>query len=77
MQSPYKGLFPTCKAEARFTSSGFIADQFPDVIRSNVVAGKRPHLSDDDCPDRLKDLIIRCWDSKPDVRLSFRGEHLI
>ena len=53
----------------------YIEDKHPDIIHSKVVAGIRPNLSSDDCPGGLKDLITQCWDSNPDVRLSFGGEH--
>ena len=54
-----------------------IAEQQPAVIRVNVTSGIRPILSNDNCPSEFKDLITRCWDLRPDARLSFRGEHLM
>ena len=44
------------------------------IIRANVVSGIRPSLSkDDDCLEEYRDLIVRCWDAQPDVRLHFKG----
>ena len=37
------------------------------------MSGARPPLSNDDCSDGLKNLIIRCWHPQPEVRLSFSG----
>ena len=45
----------------------------PSIIRANVLSGVRPLLSDDDCMDEYRDLMIRCWDVHPDARLHFRG----
>jgi serine/threonine protein kinase len=41
-----------------------------DVIRVNVISGVRPPLNYDD--NHLTDLIDRCWNPQPDVRLTFR-----
>ena len=44
------------------------------VIRANVVVGVRPPLSnDDECLEEYRDLIVRCWNAEPDVRLHFKG----
>lgn len=53
-----------------------IAQLSPAIILANVVSGKRPALSDDDCRRGIKELILRCWDPEPDVRLSFRGKEI-
>ncbi|XP_062500996.1 probable serine/threonine-protein kinase drkD isoform X1 [Corticium candelabrum] len=43
------------------------------VIRANVVVGVRPPLSnDDECLEEYRDLIVRCWNAEPDVRLHFK-----
>ena len=44
------------------------------MIRANVVANVRPKLSDDDCSEAFRYLIIRCWDGLPEVRLDFKGQ---
>lgn len=44
------------------------------MIRTHVLAGERPRLGDDiGCPEGLTDLVVRCWDPLPDVRMTFRG----
>jgi hypothetical protein len=46
------------------------------VIQANVRGGYRLTFSDDDCPGGLKNLIVRCWDATPSVRLSFEESTL-
>ena len=52
----------------------YVGENHIDVIRANVLADERPELSDDDCSEGFRNLIVRCWDILPEVRLSFKGK---
>ena len=56
------------------TLLSFLAGELPFVTRVNVLAGQRPLLSDDDCVEGYREIIVRCWDGQPDCRLHFKGK---
>lgn len=76
MKRPYECL-SCCVRILGCSLTQLCLDQGEDVIRVNVKNRVRLALSADDSPEGVKDVIIRCWDPRPDRRPSFGGIDLI